>query len=405
MTDLLEPIKAEDVRTGPQLCPDLWRRCHLTTEDGPIVRAPFKTRPIKERYCYNCAGQGHFGHQCHMKKGDNPELADDPKDILAAPATPNQYDRLKAAILARKTQSERCRFQHPLNMEEHGNQRPTQLLRRMRQLGEALPGVTGVTAYQMTRAVADQGEIGEGSDPTPADLVARAANVCDTVAQRLVLADHGLQGQGPWPQMPVPSYTATTTGRSVADILASLVAFKLTTGASDDYVLARALTVAFQTSAARWWRIVASFPTREDYRRKFFPVPDYPDIIDLEGDDLYFDAVERLPPVQAAEDLQLADALENPPLLDILDNELHVDDQAEENGDQGTDGGQHNTPPANNADLLDDDQPPVILLPPDDVTPTDLPVDVPQQAEPEKRYILRPRETLRRPRGIAIECP
>ncbi|KAG0414413.1 hypothetical protein HPB47_008427 [Ixodes persulcatus] len=64
-------------------------------------------------------------------------------------------------------------------------------------------------------------------------------------------------------------------------------------------------------------------------------VPDYPDIIDLEGDDLYFDAVERLPPVQAAEDPQLADALENPPLLDILDNELHVDDQAEENGDQG----------------------------------------------------------------------
>ncbi|KAG0425626.1 hypothetical protein HPB47_027219 [Ixodes persulcatus] len=70
---------------------------------------------------------------------------------------------------------------------------------------------------------------------------------------------------------------------------------------------------------------------------------------------------------------QLADALENPPLLDILDNELHVDDQAEENGDQGTDGGQHNTPPANDADLLDDDQLPVILLPPDDVTPTDLP--------------------------------
>ncbi|KAG0418406.1 hypothetical protein HPB47_004871 [Ixodes persulcatus] len=35
-TDLLEPIKAEDVRTGPQLCPDLWRRYHLTTEDGPI---------------------------------------------------------------------------------------------------------------------------------------------------------------------------------------------------------------------------------------------------------------------------------------------------------------------------------------------------------------------------------
>ncbi|CAN7977520.1 unnamed protein product [Ixodes persulcatus] len=113
-------------------------------------------------------------------------------------------------------------------------------------------------------------------------------------------------------------------------------------------------------------------------------VPDYLDIIDIEGDDLYVDAVESLPPVQATEDPNLADALENPPLLDILDNELHVDDQVEENGDQGTDTGQHNTPPANGAELLYDDQlPVVVLLPPDDVTPTDLTVDVPQQAEPE----------------------
>ncbi|KAG0427805.1 hypothetical protein HPB47_025167 [Ixodes persulcatus] len=54
------------------LFPDLWRRYHLTAEDGPIMRAPFKTRPIKERYCYNSAGQSHFGHQCHMKKRGNP---------------------------------------------------------------------------------------------------------------------------------------------------------------------------------------------------------------------------------------------------------------------------------------------------------------------------------------------
>ncbi|XP_040076157.1 protein AIR2-like [Ixodes scapularis] len=75
MTDLLEPIKAEDARRGPQLCPDVWRRYHLTTEDGRIIRAPFKTRSIEERYCYNCAGQGHLGHQCHMKKRGNPGTA------------------------------------------------------------------------------------------------------------------------------------------------------------------------------------------------------------------------------------------------------------------------------------------------------------------------------------------
>ncbi|KAM7294783.1 uncharacterized protein ISCGN_024288 [Ixodes scapularis] len=62
------------------------------------------------------------------------ELADELEDILAAPATSNQYDLLKAAILARKTPSERSRLQHLLNMEELGDQRPSQLLRRMRQL-------------------------------------------------------------------------------------------------------------------------------------------------------------------------------------------------------------------------------------------------------------------------------
>ncbi|KAG0436859.1 hypothetical protein HPB47_017724, partial [Ixodes persulcatus] len=56
------------------------------------------------------------------------------EDILAAAPTSNQYDNLKAAILARKTASERSRLQHLLNMEELGDQRPSQLLRRMRQL-------------------------------------------------------------------------------------------------------------------------------------------------------------------------------------------------------------------------------------------------------------------------------
>uniref|UniRef100_L7M7A4 Zinc finger CCHC domain-containing protein 7 n=1 Tax=Rhipicephalus pulchellus TaxID=72859 RepID=L7M7A4_RHIPC len=54
------------------LCPDLWRRYHLTTDDGPIVRAPHKTRPSEERYCYNCARQGHYGHQCQQKKRGRP---------------------------------------------------------------------------------------------------------------------------------------------------------------------------------------------------------------------------------------------------------------------------------------------------------------------------------------------
>ncbi|KAM7307638.1 putative ATP-dependent RNA helicase DDX20 isoform X1 [Ixodes scapularis] len=84
------------------------------------------------------------------------------------------------------------------------------------------------------RAAADQGETGEGPDPTSMDLMARVANLCDTVAQRLVLADHGPQGQGPRPQVPVPLYTGYDDRKSVADFLAELAAYKLATGASDE---------------------------------------------------------------------------------------------------------------------------------------------------------------------------
>ncbi|KAM7284994.1 hypothetical protein ISCGN_031985 [Ixodes scapularis] len=87
------------------------------------------------------------------------------------------------------------------------------------------------------RAAADQGETGEGPDPTSMDLMARVANLCDTVAQRLVLADHGPQGQGPRPQVPVPLYTGYDDRKSVADFLAELAAYKLATGASDDELL------------------------------------------------------------------------------------------------------------------------------------------------------------------------
>ncbi|KAM7290285.1 hypothetical protein ISCGN_026930 [Ixodes scapularis] len=70
----------------------------------------------------------------HVVPSLQAELAYELEDILAAPATSNQYDLLKAAILARKTPSERSRLQHLLNMEELGDQRPSQILGRMREL-------------------------------------------------------------------------------------------------------------------------------------------------------------------------------------------------------------------------------------------------------------------------------
>lgn len=97
----------------------------------------------------------------------------------------------------------------------------------------------------------------------------RVANLCDAVTQRLLVADPGSQERGPRLQVPLPTYSGYDDRKSVADFLAELAAYKLATGTSDDYVLARVLPVAFQGSAARWWRIVAPFLSWQDFRRKF----------------------------------------------------------------------------------------------------------------------------------------
>lgn len=61
-------------------------------------------------------------------------IADELADILDAPHPEAPYDHLKAAIIQRKSESERSRLQQLLNTEELGDRRPSQLLHRMRQL-------------------------------------------------------------------------------------------------------------------------------------------------------------------------------------------------------------------------------------------------------------------------------
>lgn len=48
-----------------QMCPDLWRRFHITTS-GEEVQSPefHKVRPLKEQYCCICAKQGHYSYIC-----------------------------------------------------------------------------------------------------------------------------------------------------------------------------------------------------------------------------------------------------------------------------------------------------------------------------------------------------
>ncbi|KAG5868742.1 hypothetical protein JTB14_012078 [Gonioctena quinquepunctata] len=45
-------------------CPDLWRRYHLTTDDGPIVVSREQIKPRDEQWCSGCARQGHLEHEC-----------------------------------------------------------------------------------------------------------------------------------------------------------------------------------------------------------------------------------------------------------------------------------------------------------------------------------------------------
>ncbi|KAM7300185.1 uncharacterized protein ISCGN_020749 [Ixodes scapularis] len=63
-----------------------------------------------------------------------PDIADELDDVLATTPPADAYDQLKAAILLRKSESTTSRLQRLLTTEELGDQRPSQILHRMRQL-------------------------------------------------------------------------------------------------------------------------------------------------------------------------------------------------------------------------------------------------------------------------------
>ncbi|KAH7938688.1 hypothetical protein HPB51_028794 [Rhipicephalus microplus] len=70
----------------------------------------------------------------HLVSGLPPDVADDLADILASPHPSHPYGTLKAAIISRKYESEHNRLQQLITVTELGDRRPSQLLRRMRQL-------------------------------------------------------------------------------------------------------------------------------------------------------------------------------------------------------------------------------------------------------------------------------
>ncbi|XP_064482844.1 uncharacterized protein LOC135395678 [Ornithodoros turicata] len=64
----------------------------------------------------------------------SPSAADEVYNVIASPPANCPYDKLKSALLKRTTCSDRARLQQLLSAEELGDRRPTQLLRRMKQL-------------------------------------------------------------------------------------------------------------------------------------------------------------------------------------------------------------------------------------------------------------------------------
>ena len=63
-----------------------------------------------------------------------PDIGQEIRDILISPPTSNPYDVLKSELIKRASASEQKRFDQLLISEELGDRKPSQLLRKMREL-------------------------------------------------------------------------------------------------------------------------------------------------------------------------------------------------------------------------------------------------------------------------------
>lgn len=111
-----------DAITGPLHLPPFWNN------DPQLwfgqVEAQFTARHLTSQATK-------FGH---VLAALPPEVALEIRDIILSPPAERPYDVLKEELIRRTAASEQRRLHQLLNAEELGDRKPTQLLRRMRQL-------------------------------------------------------------------------------------------------------------------------------------------------------------------------------------------------------------------------------------------------------------------------------
>jgi len=71
----------------------------------------------------------------------SPEYTMEIHDLILRPPGENPYDKVKEQLIKRTTASEQHRLQQLFSTEEHGDRKPTQLLRWLQQLAGDTPGL------------------------------------------------------------------------------------------------------------------------------------------------------------------------------------------------------------------------------------------------------------------------